>query len=285
MTLKTCALVCRAWLHQSRRRLFRRLSVQPPNPNGDEQAIPFQHTQLIEHLDHPLCTFATSVRELFMSTPLSESAEQGWLTPLIARLDILVSVDALRVLTLDNVIPYCKSTILKIPSFFSNITRLTLFVSHGDDLGSTVVVTKWMEIIHLLQSLVELELAALFIGEALNGPQTVDSLPSIEVFPQPPIHLQTVRIASPSCFVLLPFFQIMVQWLHQNQTVLSKFSSSAIAATDQNFNMSVLEPFFGYLQSLGPSLKSLKLGFPPMNDDSGKSFSSYKFIELLIKFL
>ncbi len=86
----------------------------------------------------------------------------GWFSPLIAQLHILVSVNTLLFHLDCNNIPCCKAVILKTPSLAANITRLVLAV---DDLVPAKNL-EWMEMIHLLKSLVEIELNDSEINEA-----------------------------------------------------------------------------------------------------------------------
>jgi hypothetical protein len=90
--LKTCALVCRAWVSSSRYHLFGHVSIWVLEH--------VRFSDFIGHLDHPLCTFALSVRELTISTstedgrPLHLQADLGpdWADPLIPYLAKLTSV-------------------------------------------------------------------------------------------------------------------------------------------------------------------------------------------------
>ena len=170
----------------------------------------------------------------------------------------------------DATIPYCEAIISAAPSFAAKITRLILAVDCQGPVGNV----KWMEIIHSLQSLVQIELSDLFkINDSVNWPGEIVKLPSVEVLP--PVNLQILRIIS-SELRGLPFIQVIFRWLHRSQTRIStvEFRSLAIKST-KDPNKAPLKPFFRYLKFLGPSLEILMLEFSDKKNQGSEFISSY----------
>ncbi len=199
----------------------------------------------------------------------------GWFSPLIAQLHILVSVNTLLFHLDCNNIPCCKAVILKTPSLAANITRLVLAV---DDLVPAKNL-EWMEMIHLLKSLVEIELNDSEINEATYFwyGQIVD-LPLVEVLPPPPKNLRILRMLSSQRQGLMPFFQVMIQWLYHNQTRLSTVEFRSLTGEDSDDEVpdtAPLQPFFQYLRFLKPSLEVLTLEFSYTIDINSELIASY----------
>ncbi len=92
--LKECALVCRAWVYQSRWHLFRMIHILPPVLAPDKGSF----ATLSRLLEHPLCTFASSVRKLSIFDPYEQDSsilDSSWINLLVTQLNRLVSVNAL----------------------------------------------------------------------------------------------------------------------------------------------------------------------------------------------
>ncbi|KIM39973.1 hypothetical protein M413DRAFT_446877 [Hebeloma cylindrosporum] len=91
--LKACALACRSWVSSSRYHLFGIIALFPLGDGEDGR-----FSGLLGVLDHPLCTFASSVRTLCISTDDEQNPTlppPTWAESLIPGLAKLVSVKSL----------------------------------------------------------------------------------------------------------------------------------------------------------------------------------------------
>jgi hypothetical protein len=243
--LKTCALVCRAWVPSSRYHLF-----------GDVDIWVFQHdrfSNFIGHLDHPLCTFAPSVRELGLSTststadgsPLHLQADgfgPDWADPLIPYLAKLTSVKSLLVHKIGGR-TFGWKPLFKSASFVAQITRLSLldpeFMTFED----------CMDTIHHFPSLESLEYCPSDYDQRIA--------PSVPAFQgSPPPSLRTLNTVS---FSPTTHWQLLWQWFHRSQTRLSAIKLGGLQPIF--ISAAKLSSFAQYLQFLGPSLEVLQGNF------------------------
>ncbi|KJA14446.1 hypothetical protein HYPSUDRAFT_444198 [Hypholoma sublateritium FD-334 SS-4] len=171
-------------------------------------------------LEHPLCTFASSVRELSIFDPYQKNTttlDSSWIDLLVTQLDRLVFVNSLDLTLSDEAIMvYCDAVILKAPSFASLITRLTLRVC---DLPESQEAMQWMSKIFSFRSLTHLTLiqddyedGRERVGEEISIPTTAAVLP---------MNLRVLRITSWETNGILPLIQLMLKWLYKSQTQIS----------------------------------------------------------------
>ncbi|KAJ7066408.1 hypothetical protein C8F01DRAFT_1248429 [Mycena amicta] len=114
-TLFSCSLVCKAWLPSTRYHLFRKVVLHLGNAG---------EATFIALLQHPLCTFTTSVRKVWIlpaqSADLSETANHN-----LALLHKLTSVRTLCIHD-QKIVP--QNTLQVISTAFSDITALTMML-------------------------------------------------------------------------------------------------------------------------------------------------------------
>lgn len=251
-TLRTCALVCRAWVTSSRYHLFGVVKIFPPK-FFDQSS---RYSGLIGHLDHPLCTFASSVRELNINAPTNNASGHlepqflydDWLDPLIPYLSKLVSVKTLVGIEVGGWRNNHWRLLFKSTSFVIQITHLSLIYSNF------VSFEQYMETIHSFPSLESLE--CIDNNYRLGGDyDLVDDECSLPViFPPPP----SLRILD-TYFHSNGHLRQIWRWLHQCQTRLSiiKLGTNAF----NYISARELSTLNQYLQFLGPSLEILQTGF------------------------
>jgi hypothetical protein len=233
--LKSCALVCRAWVPSSRYHLFSSLSFSPLSYGPS-----FPH--LIGHLDHPLCTFASSIRKLFIIASTDGGRPMPfWLDPVIPYLAKLSSV---KFLISDEIAGW--QALLKSPSFSPQITHLTL----NNPLFKSF--KECMDTIHSFPSLVHLDCD---FRRQYDNKWTQD-LPAFRGSLPP-----TLRTLGITFSVQLPCSRLMWQWLHRSQTQLSTITLRAVSIRTDDITATNLYSFAQYLQFLGPSLEVLQVGF------------------------
>jgi hypothetical protein len=239
--LKTCALVCRAWVPSSRYHLFSSLRLSPSS-----YGLSFR--RLIGHLDHPLCTFASSVRKIsIIAYTVGGSPIPFRLDPLIPHLAKLSSV---KFLISDEIAGQDTNSfwqaLLKSPSFTPQITHLTL---HNPLFESF---EKCMETIHSFPSLVHL----VCDFRRQSDDKWTQDLPAFSGSLPPTLRALGITLS------LHPVWnQLMWQWLHRSQTRLSTITIRAVSIRADDITASKLYSFAQYLQFLGPSLEVLQVGF------------------------
>ena len=241
-----CALVCRAWVLSTRYHLFGDVEIRVSTYNQ----ITGRFSALIGHLDHPLCTFAPSVRKLFISTstkvsgPMPLYLPPNWADPLIPYLPKLISVTTLFAHEIGRPLYGWKPLFNSTP-FVTQITHLSLnspeFVTFEDCMAT----------VHSFPSLEILE----YIPHSLYDQGTLPSLPAFSGSPPP--SLRTLHVESFS-----PNTQLIWQWFHRSQTRLSviKLGGLPLIST-HDISAAKLSFFAQYLQFLGPSLEELHAGF------------------------
>ncbi len=256
--LKECALVCRAWVYQSRWHLFRMIHILPPVLAPDKGSF----ATLSRLLEHPLCTFASSVRKLSIFDPYEQDSsilDSSWINLLVTQLNRLVSVNALDLNLSDgDITVYCDAIILKAPSFTSQLTHLTLWVCN---LASREAV-RWLSIIHSLQSLVHLKIVQDDNDSERDGEWEEEDLLLPITNSVPPTTLQVLRVASWETTGILSVIQIFLKWLYKCKTRVSvlEFGFISMQSADDISTTSII-PFFEYLKFLGSSLEILTLKF------------------------
>jgi hypothetical protein len=238
--LKTCALVCRAWVPSSRYHLFGHVNIRV-----SECA---RFSDLIGHLDHPLCTFAPSVRRLFIFAddehPTPIDLRPGWVDPLIPYLTKLTSVKTLVAYKIGGR-TFGWEALFKSAPFVAQITRLTLldpkFMTFED----------CTDTIHSFPSLESLGYCHPYYSDQ-------GTLPSIPAFQgSPPPSLRTLNTVSFS-----PTTQLIWQWFHRSQTRLSAINLGGLLSISAwDVSAAKLSSFAQYLQFLGPSLEVLRGDF------------------------
>jgi hypothetical protein len=233
--LKTCALLCRAWVPSSRYHLFSSLRISPLSYGPS-----FRH--LIGHLDHPLCTFVSSVHKLFITASTDGGRPMPFcLDPLIPHLAKLSSVKFL----ISNEIAGWRA-LLKSPTFTPQITHLTL----NNPLFESF--EECMETIHSFPSLVHLDCD---FRRQYDDKWTQD-LPAFRGSMPP-----TLRALGITLSVQLPSSRLMWQWLHRSQTRLSTITLREVSISTDDIATAKLYSFSKYLQYLGPSLEMLQVRF------------------------
>ncbi|KJA17670.1 hypothetical protein HYPSUDRAFT_46146 [Hypholoma sublateritium FD-334 SS-4] len=264
--LRECALVCRAWVPRSRYHLFESVTISPPRSTPIDGRYPF--SDLIASLNHPLCTFASSVRKISISDPeyivawgagSRKMADSNWINPFALHLDKLRSVTLLDVTLLHRVTVNCfKSITLIKPTFAIQITHLVLDVSYFPSRQSKEI----MKIIHSFSSLAHLQIE--YDNEDTdshsNSWVSTDTTVSLEVLPSK--QLKELVIYSHETVEIPLFIQLLLLWFRESQTRIStlSFSTLSIKSDDEIITTSP-NPLARYLKFLGPSLKSLALTF------------------------
>ncbi len=264
--LKESALVCRAWVYQSRWHLFRIIHILPPVLASDKGSFPM----LSNLLENPLCTFASSVRKLSIFDPFAKNLttlDSSWIKLLVTQLSRLVSVNTLDLTLRDaDSTVYCDAIILKAPSFTVQLTHLTLWVCNM----TSQKAVRWLPIMHSLQSLVDLKLiqdgndrGEEWGEEDIYVPLTTAILP--------PTTLRAFRVTSWETTRILPVIRAILTWLYGSKTRVSVLEFGFISMQSANdISTTALIPFFQYLRFLGSSLETLTLKF-----DGPLSMSKY----------
>ena len=254
--LKECALVCRAWVYQSRWHLFRMIHILPPVLASDKGSFPM----LNGLLENPLCTFASSVRELSIFDPYAKNLttlDSSWIKLLVTQLNRLVSVNALELtLSDDDATVYCDAIISNSPSFTVQLTHLTLWVCN---LASRKAV-RWLSIMHSLQSLVDLKLIQDHNEGGEEWGEEDIFVPIATVLP--PTTLRVLHVTSWETTRILPVIQNIFNWLYKGTTRVSVLEFGFISMQSANdISTTSLIPFLQYLRFLGSSLETLTLKF------------------------
>ena len=249
----TCALVCRAWVPSSRYHLFGHVNIWVVQYD--------RFSDFIGHLDHPLCTFAPSVRKLLISTSIiSTSRDDGhttldddlspdWADPLIPYLAKLISVKTLVANKIGGW-PYNNGwePLFKSAPFVTQITHLSLqypaFMTFEDCMNT-------------INSFPSLESLEYFLNHIYDDYDqgTRPLLPARQGSPPP--SLRTLYIESFS-----PNTQVIWQWFHRSQTRLSAIElGGPLSFSNRDISTAQLSTFIQYLQFLGPSLEVLQADF------------------------
>lgn len=247
--LRTCGLVCRAWVPSSRYHLFDIVFFCALDIEMEGR-----FSGLIGYLEHPLCTFASSVRTLFITTLTDHDQDPPlcppptWADPLIPCLSKLVSVKTLVANSIGGRRfgwdPLFKSTPF--------ITRITCLYLESPDFTTF---EDCMDTICSFPSLESLEYNPNFRNDEgciLNLPVSLGS-------PSPPPSLRILHMHS-----LSSSSQLIWQWLHQTQTRLSVIKLARSPSLDiqaYEISTSKFSTFTQYLQFLGPSLEVLQAVF------------------------
>ena len=235
--------MCRAWVPPSRYHLFGEVDIWV----GDHD----QFSDFIGHLDHPLCTFAPSVRELRISTGTDDPAplypSPDWADPLIPYLGKLMSVKTLSAHAIGRR-PNGWEPLFKSVPFVTQITHLSL-----QD-AEFMTFEECMDTIHSFSSLESLE----YFPRSQYDYSYQQTAPSLPAFPgSPPSSLRTLQIES-----FCTTTQLICQWFHRSQTRLSVIKLGGVLETPIPDNSAVkLSTFTQYLQFLGPSLEVLQADF------------------------
>jgi hypothetical protein len=240
-TLRTCALVCRAWVPSSRYHLFGVVNIY-----ALEYEQPGRYSSLIGHLDHPLCTFAPSVRVLYITSTVDgdPNLSDDWLDPLIPYLSKLLSVKTLVGISIGGWPNNHWHRLFKSTSFVNQITHLSLRYSEF------VSFEQCMETIHSFPSLETLDCT----NNYPHGNPDADECTL--TLPPPP----SLRILA-TCFHITGHWQLIWQWLHRSQTRLSKIK--LVSNVTSNISAAKVSTLNQYLRFLGPSLEILSMQTGP----------------------
>ncbi|KAF8970631.1 hypothetical protein BDZ97DRAFT_54398 [Flammula alnicola] len=244
--LKSCGLVCKAWLPASRHHLFRSVSLAFVGNSYVGQFIPF--TKL---LGHSSCTFATSIQELEIYASDDDGSGQGywmhgWLDPLLPHLPKLVSVTSLSCTEVGNHHTADSwGSMIRVHQFTDQITHLELIYP----LFSSF--TEHMASICAFSSLVTLS-----YHNDSRGDSHLEDDPTF--LQPPPKSLQVLDLSNPGYSTLqLNSSQLMFRWLLRSKAVLHTLKLGQIdhITTDKFAILSL------YMQFLDSSLLFLEVGF------------------------
>ena len=250
--LKSCALVCKAWIPASRYHLFHSIRIGFIH-NSPKRAL----NPLIQLLDNPHCTFSGHVRRLEVWSKQNPAYDR-WLDPLVPHLTKLSSVTSLLCGAGGPLTIKPWSSLLSVQQFADQITDLTLynplFRNFDDYLGS----------ISAFPSLVTLECAQ-YINHQKN-PIFEDDRAYAKLAPMPlrvlklsPASGYTISLHCTQLTITLP----MVSWLLQSRVVLHTFKLGRLHKIPSAVNFTIL---LSYLQFLGSSLQVFHVEFIEAED-------------------
>ena len=171
-----CAFVCHAWVPSSHYHLFGEVNIWACKYD--------QVSDLIRHLNHPLCTFAPSVRELLISTSpdgdhltfldlLHDALDLplSWADPLIPYLPKLISITTLYAHKIESRLYGWKPLFKSVP-FVTQITHLSL------DSAEFMTFEDFMYTIHSFPSLESLKYFPPSFPHSHYDQGTLPSLPA-----------------------------------------------------------------------------------------------------------
>jgi hypothetical protein len=249
-TLRTCALVCRSWVPSSRYHLFGNVDI-----SFLEWGQPSRYSSLIGHLDHPLCTFAPSIRVLCINVSTDDGdarlwfLSDDWLDPLIPYLSKLLSVKTLVGISIGGWPNNHWHRLFKATSFVNQITHLSLRYS------DFVSFEQCMETIHSFPSLETLDCTNNYLPDNLDADENGDVECTLTLPPPP-----SLRILE-TCFHITGHWQLIWQWLHRSQTRLSVIK--LVSNVMSNISAAEVSTLNQYLRFLGPSLEILSMQTGP----------------------
>ncbi|KAF9553964.1 hypothetical protein CPC08DRAFT_821987 [Agrocybe pediades] len=286
-TLLRCGLVCRAWVPSSRKAAFESLTFSAISTHA-------HRLQFLGILDHPLCTFSSSVKTLILDGKITEDLADlgpiGWLDPLLPllwRLDSVKELHSTRVpLSLRTEAAW--RALLRAPNFTSKIVKLTLVdvkFESVDAFAETVRAFPHLE--HLIydpknydgvkqsnfQGRIRIFSSFPLPEQISDNPKTdgnaTESL-SRNIYEQTihPGHkpLQKLRVLDIK-LALFDWCYILWNWLLQNQVCPSELILDALKMSDTQSVISSItskrsmQHFSSYLQFAGPFLETLKMDF------------------------
>jgi hypothetical protein len=265
-TLRTCALVCRSWVPSSRYHLFGVVVICPM-----EFKQPSRYSSLIGHLDHPLCTFAPSIRVLYIKASTDDGdahlwfLSDDWLDPLIPYLSKLLSVKTLVGISIGGWPSNHWHRLLKSTTFVNQITHLSLRYSEF------VSFEQCMETIHSFPSLETLDCTNNYPSDYFNADENGDVECTLTLPPPP-----SLRILD-TCFHITGNWRLIWQWLHRSQTRLSVIK--LVSNVTSNISAAEVSTLNQYLRFLGPSLEILSMRTDPEAASSIREFLVNRVLE------
>ncbi|KAF4614121.1 hypothetical protein D9613_007458 [Agrocybe pediades] len=296
-TLLRCGLVCRAWVPSSRKATFESLTFSAFSTHA-------HRLQFFGVLDHPLCTFSSSVKTLILDGKITEDLADlgpiGWLDPLLPllwRLDSVKELHGTRVpLSLRTEVAW--RALLRAPNFTSKIVKLTLVDVKFDSVDAFAeTVRAFPHLEHLtydpknydgvrqsnLQGRIRIFSSFPLPDQTVSHNVQSDSSPmesnSRNIYEKAilpgPKPLQELRILDIK-LALFDWCYPLWDWLLQNQVRPSEMILDAVKMSHVQSVISYvtskrsMQHFSSYLQFAGPYLETLKVDFgrddPKAND-------------------